>query len=212
MGRMEKAKKKKENKLKLSLKNLSLREKILLLISAIIFIFLIGDFVFIKPIMLKSVDLQNEISNLNLEKAQGITSNDTNNRLINEYNLDEEKYNSLMKEFENNIKQEELVKELIQLGKENGIQIKDITFEKGQEEVTAKKIINNSGTIDIQGEYSNILNFIEGVQNSNNEVLINGVNIAQNNTDINQINTSKEYNATININYFNIAKGSSGNA
>lgn len=212
MGRMEKAKKKKENKVKLSLKNLSLREKILLLISAIIFIFLIGDFVFIKPIMLKSVDLQNEISNLNLEKAQGITSNDTNNRLINEYNLDEEKYNSLMKEFENNIKQEELVKELIQLGKKNGIQIKDITFEKGQEEVTAKKIINNSGTIDIQGEYSNILNFIEGVQNSNNEVLINGVNIAQNNTDINQINTSKEYNATININYFNIAKGSSGNA
>ncbi|WP_297632816.1 type 4a pilus biogenesis protein PilO [uncultured Clostridium sp.] len=211
MGRMNKAKKKKENKLKLSLKSLSLREKILLLISAIIFIFLIGNFVFIRPIILKGVDVQNEIVALNLEKTQGITSNETNNRLINEYSLDEEKYNSLMKEFENNINQEELVKELIQLGKDNGIQIKDITFEKGQEEATVKKIINNSGTINIQGEYSNILNFIKGVQNSSNEVLINGVNIAQKNNDINQINTSKEYTATININYFNIVKGSSGN-
>lgn len=211
MSRMEKTKNKKENKLKLRLKKLSLREKVLLLISAIIFIFLIGDFVFIRPIMLKKISTQNEISTLNLEKIQAINSNETNNRLINEYNLDTEKYNLLMKKFDNNINQEELVKELIQLGKDNNIQLKDISFEKGQAEAKSKKIINNSGTISIQGEYSNILNFIKGVQNNNNnEVLINRLNITQKNNNINQINMSKKYIATININYFNIVKGSSG--
>lgn len=212
MSRMEQVKRKKESKFKLKLKNLSLREKVLLFISVIIFIFLIAEFTFIKPLMIKKINMQNEILNLNQEKIQAISSNETNNKLINQYAADENKYNELIKEFSNNTSQQQIVKNLIQLGREKNIQIENISFEKGQTESNYKKIIINSGTINIQGGYSDILSFIKGMQNNNNEVSINGITISQKNNVINQTSKNGEYIATINIQYFNLVKGTSGNA
>lgn len=212
MSRMERVKTKKESKFKLKLKSLSLREKVLLVISAIIFIFLIAEFAFIKPLMTKKINIQNEIVNLNLEKMQGISSNETNNKLISQYGADENKYNELIKEFSNNTSQQQIVKDLIQLGRDKNIQIENISFEKGQTESNYKKIIINSGTLNIQGGYSDILSFIKGMQNNNTEVNINGITISQKNNGLNQISKNGEYVATINIQYFNLVKGTGGNA
>lgn len=212
MSPMEQIKTKKESKFKIKLKSLSLREKVLLFISMIIFIFLIAEFAFIKPLMTKKINIQNEIVNLNLEKIQAVSSNEMNNKLISQYGAEENKCNELMKEFKNNTSQQQIVKSLIQLGKDKNIQIKNISFEKGQTEPNYKKIIINSGTINIQGYYSNILSFIKGIQNDNAEVNINGISISQKNNGLSQINKNGEYLAIININYFNLVKGSGENA
>lgn len=177
-------------KIDLGLDKLSHKEKILLLILAIMSVFFLYYNYLIIPTIDKLTPLEAEVETL---KIQTLNYENIENKIIikeKEYNELKDKYDESAKALPKIDKYPELSKSLNDLANKNTVTLQSITMEKGQvyqqgdnsTETNASSGSNKGGlstqkvTLSLKGDFSNILNLVNDLENGSRICEINSIN------------------------------------
>lgn len=186
-------------KIDLGLNKLSHKEKILLLIVAIMSVFFVYYNYLIIPTMDKLAPLETEVEAL---RNKTLNYENIENKIIikeKEYNELKDKYNESARALPKIDKYPELSKELNDLANKNTVTLQSIAMEKGQvyqqgdtsKDASTPSTSNKGGlstqkvTLSLKGDFSNILNLINDLENGSRICEINSITSAKESSTIN---------------------------
>ncbi|QLY79344.1 type 4a pilus biogenesis protein PilO [Clostridium intestinale] len=186
-------------KIDLGLNKLSHKEKILLLIVAIMSVFFIYYNYLIIPTMDKLAPLETEVEAL---RNKTLNYENIENKIIikeKEYNELKDKYNESARALPKIDKYPELSKELNDLANKNTVTLQSIAMEKGQvyqqgdasKDTSTPSTSNKGGlstqkvTLSLKGDFSNILNLVNDLENGSRICEINSITSTKESSTIN---------------------------
>ncbi len=186
-------------KIDLGLNKLSHKEKILLLIVAIMSVFFVYYNYLIIPTMDKLVPLETEVEAL---RNKTLNYENIENKIIikeKEYNELKDKYNESARALPKIDKYPELSKELNDLANKNTVTLQSIAMEKGQvyqqgdtsKDASTPSTSNKGGlstqkvTLSLKGDFSNILNLVNDLENGSRICEINSITATKESSTIN---------------------------
>jgi len=176
-------------KIDLGLNKLSHKEKILLLIVAIMSVFFVYYNYLIIPTMDKLAPLETEVEAL---RNKTLNYENIENKIIikqKEYNELKDKYNESARALPKIDKYPELSKDLNDLANKNTVTLQSIAMEKGQvyqqgdtsKDASTPSTSNKGGlstqkvTLSLKGDFSNILNLVNDLENGSRICEINSI-------------------------------------
>lgn len=176
-------------KIDLGLNKLSHKEKILLLIVAIMSVFFVYYNYLIIPTMDKLAPLETEVEGL---RNKTLNYENIENKIIikeKEYNELKDKYNESARALPKIDKYPELSKDLNDLANKNTVTLQSIAMEKGQvyqqgdtsKDASTPSTSNKGGlstqkvTLSLKGDFSNILNLVNDLENGSRICEINSI-------------------------------------
>lgn len=186
-------------KIDLGLNKLSHKEKILLLIVAIMSVFFVYYNYLIIPTMDKLAPLETEVEAL---RNKTLNYENIENKIIikeKEYNELKDKYNESARALPKIDKYPELSKELNDLANKNTVTLQSIAMEKGQvyqqgdtsKDASTPSTSNKGGlstqkvTLSLRGDFSNILNLVNDLENGSRICEINSITSTKESSTIN---------------------------
>ncbi|WP_315114857.1 type 4a pilus biogenesis protein PilO [Clostridium intestinale] len=186
-------------KIDLGLNKLSHKEKILLLIVAIMSVFFVYYNYLIIPTMDKLAPLETEVEAL---KNKTLNYENIENKIIikeKEYNELKDKYNESARALPKIDKYPELSKDLNDLANKNTVTLQSIAMEKGQvyqqgdtsKDASTPSTSNKGGlstqkvTLSLSGDFSNILNLVNDLENGSRICEINSITSTKESSTIN---------------------------
>lgn len=186
-------------KIDLGLNKLSHKEKILLLIVAIMSVFFVYYNYLIIPTMDKLAPLETEVEAL---RNKTLNYENIENKIIikeKEYNELKDKYNESARALPKIDKYPELSKDLNDLANKNTVTLQSIAMEKGQvyqqgdtsKDASTPSTSNKGGlstqkvTISLKGDFSNILNLVNDLENGSRICEINSITSTKESSTIN---------------------------
>ncbi|SHI91194.1 type 4a pilus biogenesis protein PilO [Clostridium intestinale] len=186
-------------KIDLGLNKLSHKEKILLLIVAIMSVFFVYYNYLIIPTMDKLAPLETEVETL---RNKTLNYENIENKIIikeKEYNELKDKYNESARVLPKIDKYPELSKELNDLANKNTVTLQSIAMEKGQvyqqgdtsKDASTPSTSNKGGlstqkvTLSLKGDFSNILNLVNDLENGSRICEINSITSTKESSTIN---------------------------
>lgn len=186
-------------KIDLGLNKLSHKEKILLLIVAIMSVFFVYYNYLIIPTMDKLAPLETEVEAL---RNKTLNYENIENKIIikeKEYNELKDKYNESARALPKIDKYPELSKDLNDLANKNTVTLQSIAMEKGQvyqqgdtsKDASTPSTSNKGGlstqkvTLSLRGDFSNILNLVNDLENGSRICEINSITSTKESSTIN---------------------------
>ncbi|WP_326511757.1 type 4a pilus biogenesis protein PilO [Clostridium intestinale] len=186
-------------KIDLGLNKLSHKEKILLLIVAIMSVFFVYYNYLIIPTMDKLAPLETEVEAL---RNKTLNYENIENKIIikeKEYNELKDKYNESARALPKIDKYPELSKDLNDLANKNTVTLQSIAMEKGQvyqqgdtsKDASIPSTSNKGGlstqkvTLSLRGDFSNILNLVNDLENGSRICEINSITSTKESSTIN---------------------------
>jgi len=186
-------------KIDLGLNKLSHKEKILLLIVAIMSVFFVYYNYLIIPTIDKLTPLETEVEFL---RIQTLNYENIENKIIikeKEYNELKDKYNESARALPKIDKYPELSKDLNDLANKNTVTLQSIAMEKGQvyqqgdtsKDASTPSTSNKGGlstqkvTLSLKGDFSNILNLVNDLENGSRICEINSITSTKESSTIN---------------------------
>lgn len=186
-------------KIDLGLNKLSHKEKILLLIVAIMSVFFVYYNYLIIPTMDKLAPLETEVEAL---RNKTLNYENIENKIIikeKEYNELKDKYNESARALPKIDKYPELSKDLNDLANKNTVTLQSIAMEKGQvyqqgdtsKDASTPSTANKGGlstqkvTLSLKGDFSNILNLVNDLENGSRICEINSITSTKESSTIN---------------------------
>lgn len=186
-------------KIDLGLNKLSHKEKILLLIVAIMSVFFVYYNYLIIPTMDKLAPLETEVEAL---RNKTLNYENIENKIIikeKEYNELKDKYNESARALPKIDKYPELSKDLNDLANKNTVTLQSIAMEKGQvyqqgdtsKDASTPSTSNKGGlstqkvTLSLKGDFSNILNLVNDLENGSRICEINSITSTKESSTIN---------------------------
>lgn len=186
-------------KIDLGLNKLSHKEKILLLIVAIMSVFFVYYNYLIIPTMDKLAPLETEVETL---RNKTLNYENIENKIIikeKEYNELKDKYNESARALPKIDKYPELSKDLNDLANKNTVTLQSIAMEKGQvyqqgdtsKDASTPSTSNKGGlstqkvTLSLKGDFSNILNLVNDLENGSRICEINSITSTKESSTIN---------------------------
>ena len=186
-------------KIDLGLNKLSHKEKILLLIVAIMSVFFVYYNYLIIPTMDKLAPLETEVEAL---RNKTLNYENIENKIIikeKEYNELKDKYNESARALPKIDKYPELSKDLNDLANKNTVTLQSIAMEKGQvyqqgdtsKDASTPSTSNKGGLstqkviLSLSGDFSNILNLVNDLENGSRICEINSITSTKESSTIN---------------------------
>lgn len=186
-------------KIDLGLNKLSHKEKILLLIVAIMSVFFVYYNYLIIPTMDKLAPLETEVEAL---RNKTLNYENIENKIIikeKEYNELKDKYNESARALPKIDKYPELSKDLNDLANKNTVTLQSIAMEKGQvyqqgdtsKDASTPSTSNKGGLstqkviLSLKGDFSNILNLVNDLENGSRICEINSITSTKESSTIN---------------------------
>lgn len=186
-------------KIDLGLNKLSHKEKILLLIVAIMSVFFVYYNYLIIPTIDKLAPLETEVEAL---RNKTLNYENIENKIIikeKEYNELKDKYNESARALPKIDKYPELSKDLNDLANKNTVTLQSIAMEKGQvyqqgdtsKDASTPSTSNKGGlstqkvTLSLKGDFSNILNLVNDLENGSRICEINSITSTKESSTIN---------------------------
>ncbi|MGL5416513.1 MAG: type 4a pilus biogenesis protein PilO [Clostridium sp.] len=174
--------------------DLSLREKIILTISVILFLFLIFYLGAIKPIDKSINSTGKNIKSLENQKSTLLINSQKSNETAKDIYYANEKLKELKSEIPQSEEQVTLLNSLINMEKASDVTMEKMTFvNDGKSEDGSLNIYG--ANIIVSGSYENILGFIKLLENNNRKLQVKEVTINEG---------EKNYTGNINLNYFSL--------
>jgi len=186
-------------KIDLGLNKLSHKEKILILIVAVMSVFFVYYNYLIIPTMDKLAPLETEVEAL---RNKTLNYENIENKIIikeKEYNELKDKYNESARALPKIDKYPELSKDLNDLANKNTVTLQSIAMEKGQvyqqgdtsKDASTPSTSNKGGlstqkvTLSLKGDFSNILNLVNDLENGSRICEINSITSTKESSTIN---------------------------
>ncbi|MGL4876327.1 MAG: type 4a pilus biogenesis protein PilO [Clostridium sp.] len=179
---------------------LSLREKIILTGSMILFLVLIFYIGAIKPVNKGKNNAESSIKSLEMKKDSLLTENKNSDKTATDIYYAEEKLESLKSEVPKSEKQVTLLNNIISMEKGSHVGLDKISFSNdGKTEDGSLNIYGAS--LSVTGNYKEILTFIKMLEGNKRKLQVKEVTVSKN---------PKNYTGNINLNYFSINNKGNG--
>ncbi len=155
------------------------------LISGIILIILIAGYTFgINPIRQENKQLKAEIEAINIEEEALKANLDNLNKLDDDLPTDEVNRKKLEALAPVGLNQSELLSSLNDIANKNGITLHAVNFDRQGEDETIKGLQKASISANFTGVYSDLLNFLNGIELSQRAFSVKAINLQRNQDSI----------------------------
>ncbi|MGL4849787.1 MAG: type 4a pilus biogenesis protein PilO [Clostridium sp.] len=172
--------------------DLSLREKIILTISVVLFLFLIFYIGALSPIEKGRINAEKNIKNLEMQKDSLLVKSGKSDKVAKDIYYANEKLANLKNEVPKSEEQVTLLNSIINMEKGSGVKMIKTSFTKdGKSEDGSLNIYG--ANISVSGNYENILEFVKLLEENNRKLQVKEVNINKG---------VKDYSGDISLNYF----------